>query len=49
MQRKYANEIRVAKLEEFKSYYDATRLTDRRELNRDVSFLTGRWGAYGQG
>eukprot|EP00439_Symbiodinium_sp_Y106_P029510 s5219_g3.t1 len=45
MQRKYAKEIRAAKLEEFKSYLDndAIRLTDRRRLNRDVNFLTGRW------
>ena len=45
MQRKYAKEIRAAKLEEFKSYLDndAIRLTDRRQLNRDVNFLTGRW------
>ena len=45
MQRKYAKEIRAAKLEEFKSYLDndAIRLTDRRQLHRDVNFLTGRW------
>ena len=45
MQRKYAKEIRAAKLEEFKSYLDndAIRLTDRRKLRRDVNFLTGRW------
>ena len=45
MQRKYAKEIRAAKLEEFKSYLDndAIRLTDRRQLSRDVNFLTGRW------
>ena len=45
MQRKYAREIRAAKLEEFKSYLDndAIRLTDRRRLARDVNFLTGRW------
>ena len=45
MQRKYATEIRAAKLEEFKSYLDndAIRLTDRRKLGRDVNFLTGRW------
>ena len=45
MQRKYAKEIRAAKLEEFKSYLDndAIRLTDRRQLGRDVNFLTGRW------
>ena len=45
MQRKYAAEIRAAKLEEFKSYLDndAFRLTDRRKLGRDVNFLTGRW------
>ena len=45
MQRKYAADIRAAKLEEFKSYLDndAIRLTDRRQLGRDVNFLTGRW------
>ena len=45
MQRKYAKEIRAAKLEEFQSYLDtdAIRLTDRRQLSRDVNFLTGRW------
>ena len=45
IERKYAKEIRAAKLEEFKSYLDndAIRLTDRRQLNRDVNFLTGRW------
>ena len=45
MQRKYAKEIRAAKLEEFKSYLDndAIRLTDRRKLGRDINFLTGRW------
>eukprot|EP00439_Symbiodinium_sp_Y106_P062085 s2546_g9.t1 len=45
MQRKYAAEIRAAKLEEFKSYLDndAIRLTDRGKLSRDVNFLTGRW------
>ena len=44
MQRKYAKEIRAAKLEEFKSYLDndAIRLTDRRRLNRDVNLLTVR-------
>ncbi|CAE7263371.1 unnamed protein product [Symbiodinium microadriaticum] len=44
MQQKYAKEIRAAK-EEFRSYLDndASRLTDRRELGRDASFLTGRW------
>ena len=42
MQRKYAKEIRAAKLEEFKSYLDndAIRLTDRRKLGRDVNFLS---------
>ena len=45
MQQKYAKEIRAVKLEEFKSYLDndAIRVTDRRKLGRDVSFLTGRW------
>ena len=45
MQRKYAADIRAAKLEEFKSYLDndAIRLADRGELSRDVNFLTGRW------
>ena len=45
MQRKYAKEIRAAKLEELKSYLDndAIRLTHRRQLSRDVNFLTGRW------
>ena len=44
MQQKYAKEIRAAK-EEFRSYLDndASRLTDRRKLGRDASFLTGRW------
>ena len=45
MQRKYAADIRAAKLEEFKSYLDndAIRRADRGELSRDVNFLTGRW------
>ena len=43
MQRKYAKEIRAAKLEEFNLDNDAIRLTDRRKLGRDVNFLTGRW------
>ena len=45
MQRRYAKEIRAATLEEFKSYLDndTIRLTDRRRLNRDVNFFTGRW------
>ena len=45
MQRRYAKEIRLAKLDEFKSYLDngALQLADRRRLPRDVNFLTGRW------
>ena len=45
MARRYAKEIRTAKLDEFKSYLDngALRLADRRKLSRDVNFLTGRW------
>ena len=45
MQRRYAQEIRVAKLDEFKSYLDngALRLADKRKLSRDINFLTGRW------
>ena len=45
MQRKYAKEIRAAKLDEFKSYLDndALRFVDRRKLAKDVNFLTGRW------
>ena len=45
MQRRYAKEIRLAKLDEFKSYLDngALRLADRRKLARDVNFLTSRW------
>ena len=44
-QRRYAKEIRLAKLVEFKSHLDngALRLADRRKLPRDVNFLTGRW------
>ena len=45
MQRRYAKEIRLAKLDEFKSYLDngALRLADKRKLSRDVNFLTGHW------
>ena len=45
MARRYAKEIRMAKLDEFKSYLDngALRLADKRKLSRDVTFLTGRW------
>ena len=45
MARRYAKEIRAAKLDEFKSYLDngALRLADKRKLSRDVNFLTGRW------
>ena len=45
MQRRYAKEIRLAKLDEFKSYLDngALRLADKRKLSRDIDFLTGRW------
>ena len=45
MQRRYAEEIRLAKLDEFKSYLDngASQLADKRRLPRDVNFLTGRW------
>ena len=45
MQRRYAKEIRLAKLEEFKSYMDndTIRLMDRRKLGRETNFLTGRW------
>ena len=47
MQRRYAKEIRLAKLDEFKSYLDldngALRLADKRKLSRDINFLTGRW------
>ena len=45
MARRYAKEIRTAKLDEFKSYLDngALRLADKRKLSRDVNFLTGRW------
>ena len=44
MARRYAKEIRMAKLDEFKSYLDngALRLADKRKLSRDVNFLTGR-------
>ena len=43
--RRYAKEIRLAKLDEFKSYLDngALRLADKRKLSKDVNFLTGRW------
>ena len=45
MARQYAKEIRMAKLDEFKSYLDngALRLADKRKPSRDVNFLTGRW------
>ena len=45
MTRRYAKEIRMAKLDEFKSYLDngALRLADKRKLSGDVNFLTGRW------
>ena len=45
MQRRYAKEIRRAKLEEFKSYMDndTIRLMDRRKLGKETNFLTGRW------
>ena len=45
MQRRCAKEIRLAKLDEFKSYLDngALRLADKRKLSRDINFLTGRW------
>ena len=45
MARRYAKEIRMAKLDEFKSYLDngALRLADKRKLSPDVNFLTGRW------
>ena len=45
MQRRYAKEIRLAKLDEFKSYLDngALRLADKHKLSRDINFLTGRW------
>ena len=45
MARRYAKEIRMAKLDEFKSYLDngALSLADKRKLSRDVNFLTGRW------
>ena len=45
MAQRYAKEIRLAKLDEFKSYLDngALRLADKRKLSKDVSFLTGRW------
>ena len=43
--RRYAKEIRLAKLDEFKSYLDngALRLADKRKLSKDVNFPTGRW------
>ena len=45
MERRYAKEIRMAKVDEFKSYLDngALRLADKWKLSRDVNFLTGRW------
>ena len=45
MHRRYAKEIKSAKLDEFKSYLDngALRLADKRKLSRDINFLTGRW------
>ena len=45
MQRRYAKEIKNAKLDEFKSYLDngALRLADKRKLSKDINFLTGRW------
>ena len=45
MQRRYAKEIKSAKLDEFKSYLDngALRLADKRKLSKDINFLTGRW------
>ena len=45
MSRRYAKEIRMAKLDVFKSYLDngALRLADKRKLSWDVNFLTGRW------
>ena len=45
MARRYAKEIRLAKLDEFKSYLDngALRLADKRKLSKDVNFLTCRW------
>ena len=45
MARRYAKEIRLAKLDEFKSYLGngALRLADKRKLTKDVNFLTGRW------
>ena len=45
MQRRHAKEIRLAKLDEFKSCLDnrALPLADKRKLSRDINFLTGRW------
>ena len=45
MQRRYAKEIKSAKLDEFNSYLDngALRLADKRKLSKDINFLTGRW------
>ena len=48
MQRKYAKQIRRAKLEEFKSYLDngAIRFLDKRTLKfgpGGTNYLTGRW------
>ena len=45
MTRRYAKEIRMTKLDEFKSYLEngAFRLADKRKLSKDVNFLTGRW------
>ena len=45
MARRYAEEIRMAKLHEFKSCLDkgALRLADKRKFSRDVNFLTGLW------
>ena len=42
MQRRYAKEIRLAKLDEFNSYLDngALRLADKRKLSGDINFLT---------
>ena len=44
MARRYAKEIRLAKLDEFKSHLDnsALRLADKPKKAREVSFLTGR-------
>ena len=45
MARRYAKEIRMAKLDEFKSYLDngALRLADKRKLSRDVNFGLPPW------